>query len=264
MGDLQFAKQFLTSLDNKPTKYQADHVFDPKTFQMRIPYVLPKLSTPPHPPPPKTTPTTVPAPGAEPAIPTLTLILKSARNPHMTLTLLSIDPTTTTLQAIKEQIQSYLGGPNVVAIEKIKLLWNKKPIPPSKKTIPEALEGSDVVAKGGEVEIGVMVMGGAPDPPPQAQPLASEASKAAAAATTTTSPPASEKLAVGETTPMEGVESTKEPVQPGGISGEDVLQTSEFWDDLQGFLEQRIRNSEEAVKLRTVFEQAWRSSRAAP
>ena len=37
MGDLQFAKQFLTSLDNKTTKYQPDHVFDPKTFQLRIP-----------------------------------------------------------------------------------------------------------------------------------------------------------------------------------------------------------------------------------
>jgi hypothetical protein len=178
----------------------------------------------------------------------------------MTLTLPSIDPTTTSLQAIKEQIQSYLGGPDVVATEKIKLLWNKKPIPASKKTIPEALDGSDAVMKGGEVEIGVMVMGGAPDPPPQAQPLAYEASKAA----TKTSAPASEQVAVGETTPMEGLESTKEPVQPGGISGESVLQTSEFWNDLQGYLEQRIRDSEEAVKLRTLFEQAWRSSRSAP
>ncbi|ETI24559.1 hypothetical protein G647_03928 [Cladophialophora carrionii CBS 160.54] len=262
MGDLQSAKQFLTSLDNKTSKYQADHVFDPKTFQMRVPYVLPKLSTPPHPPPPKSAPTTAPAPGAEPATPTVTLILKSARNPHMTLTLPSIEPTTTTLQAIKEQIQSYLGGPSVVATEKIKLLWNKKPIPPSKRTIREALDGSDVVAKGGEVEIGVMVMGGAPDPPPQAQPPAHEASKGTA--TTATPAPTSEKTAGGEATPMEGVESTTEPVQPGGISGENVLETSEFWTDLQGFLEQRIRSSDEAVKLRAVFERAWRSSRTAP
>ena len=47
MGDLQFAKQFLTSLDNKPTKYQPDHVFDPKTFQMRIPVSLPWPLIPP-------------------------------------------------------------------------------------------------------------------------------------------------------------------------------------------------------------------------
>jgi hypothetical protein len=46
MGDLQFAKQFLTSLDNKTTKYQPDHVFDPKTFQMRIPVSLDLLSLP--------------------------------------------------------------------------------------------------------------------------------------------------------------------------------------------------------------------------
>ncbi|EXJ60596.1 hypothetical protein A1O7_04749 [Cladophialophora yegresii CBS 114405] len=261
MGDLQFAKQFLTSLDNKPSKYQPDHVFDPKTFQMRVPYVLPKLSTPPHPPPPRSTATTGPAPGAEPATPTVTLVLKSARNPNMTLTLPSIEPTSTTLQAIKEQIQSYLGGPSVVAIEKIKLLWNKKPIPASKGTIREALDGSDLVAKGGEVEIGVMVMGGAPDPPPQAQPPAQEAGKGTV---TTNAAPATDKTAGGEPTPMEGIESTKEPVQPGEISGEDVLEMSEFWTDLQGFLEQRIRSSDEAAKLRTVFERAWRSSRAAP
>ncbi|KAJ9602212.1 hypothetical protein H2200_013332 [Cladophialophora chaetospira] len=260
MGDLQFAKQFLGSLDNKPTKYQPDHVFDPKTFQLRVPYVLPKLSTPPHPAPPKSTPTAAPAPGAEPAIPPLTLILKSARNPNMTLTIPSVQATTS-LQAIKEQIQSYLGGPDVVATEKIKLLLNKKPIPASKKFMSEALEGNDA---SGEVELGVMVMGGAPDPPPQAQP------PPAIDGAISISAPTSEKAAVEgeqtkpETTPMDGVENTQTPVQPGEASGQSVLETSEFWDDLQGFLEQRIRSSEDAVKLRGTFEQAWRSSNAAP
>ncbi|KAK4944356.1 hypothetical protein LTR10_016242 [Elasticomyces elasticus] len=257
MGDLQFAKQFLTSLDNKPTKYQPDQVFDPKTYQMRIPYTLPKLSNPPHPEPPKTKPLQAPAPGSQSANPTITLSLKSARNPNMTLTIPSVDPNTTTIQALKEQTQSHLGGSTVVQADKIKILYNKKPIPPSKKTVAEALDG---LVPSGDVEFGVMVMGGAPDPPPQAP-----AEMAAA--------PESEKAAVeaegqtAESTAIEGVETTQpesEPVQPGGSSGEQVLQTSEFWDDLQGFLEQRIRDQAEAVKLRGVFEKAWRSSTSAP
>src|SRR5436305_10115492 len=37
MSELNFAKTFLTALDAKPTKYNSDHVFDPKTFATRIP-----------------------------------------------------------------------------------------------------------------------------------------------------------------------------------------------------------------------------------
>ena len=173
----------------------------------------------------------------------------------------------TALQAIKEQLQTYLGGADVVATEKIKLLLNKKPIPGSKKTVSEALEGSDTT---GEVEMGVMIMGGAPDPPPQAHPP-----RRSSTAAISISAPASEKAAVEavnqvqeqkpETTPMEGVEtSTSEPVQPGEASGQSLLETAEFWTDLQGFLEQRIRSSEDAEHLRGMFERAWRSSRAAP
>ncbi|KAK5046365.1 hypothetical protein LTR84_008166 [Exophiala bonariae] len=246
MGDLAFAKQFLNTLDAKPTKYQADHVFDPKTFQLRVPYTLPKLSTPPHPSPPKTSPATAPAPGSEAAAPSASIILKSARNPNMTLTLPSLNPTTITIQSLKEQVQSYLGGPSVVGIDKIKILLNKKPVPPSRRTVVEALDDKLGTAK--EIEFGVMIMGGAPDPPPQ-QPSATATRQAA------------------EITPMEGVEATKvssEPVQPGAASGAAVLETPAFWDDLQGFLEQRIRDQSEAQTLRGVFEKAWRSSTSAP
>ncbi|KIX09735.1 uncharacterized protein Z518_00816 [Rhinocladiella mackenziei CBS 650.93] len=263
MGDLQFAKQFLTALDSKPTKYQADHVFDPQTFQMRIPYTLPKLSNPPHPPPPKTTPASAPAPGSESANPTVTITMKSARNPNMTLTLTSIDPTSTTIQALKEQIQSYLGGPTVVHLEKIKVLLNKKPVPPSKKTVTDAL---DEKSPRGTVEFGVMVMGGAPDPPPQKQtqtrtraPVPVETEMAAAPASEKAAVEAEEKSTVSSA--MEGVETTTTSAE---ATRESVLETAEFWTDLQGFLEQRIRDQAEAVRLRGVFEQAWRSSNAKP
>ncbi|EXJ93817.1 hypothetical protein A1O1_02210 [Capronia coronata CBS 617.96] len=255
MGDLQFAKQFLTTLDNKANKYPADHVFDPKTFQMRIPYTLPKLSSPPHPLPPKTT-ASARAPGSESASSTIAVTLKSARNPNMTLMVPSVDPSTTTIHALKEQVQSYLGGPTVVHIDKIKVLLDKKPVPPSKRTVAEALQQR---GQEGEVEFGVMVMGGAPDPPPQTQEAAPDAQTASA--------PSSEEAVVEveqkkpEPTPMEDVEpastSPAAPVQPGGVSGQDVLKSSEFWDDLQGFLEQRLRDQAEAVKLRELFERTW-------
>lgn len=135
----------------------------------------------------------------------------------------------------------------MVGIEKIKILLNKKPVPPSKRTVVDALDDKPGTVK--EIEFGVMIMGGAPDPPPQ-QPSASTA--------------ASQKA---ETAPMEGVEATRvssEPVQPGAASGTAVLETTAFWDDLQGFLEQRIRDQSEAQRLRGVFEKAWQSSTSAP
>jgi len=49
MSELQFAKQFLTTLDSKTTKYQTNHVFDPKTFAVRVPVspynVLPRAES---------------------------------------------------------------------------------------------------------------------------------------------------------------------------------------------------------------------------
>ena len=185
----------------------------------------------------------------------------------MMLTLPSIQPTTTTLQAIKQQIQSHLGGPAVVNVEKIKILLNKKPIPASKQTVSDVLEGGDPSS---EVELGVMVMGGAPDPPSQSQLLPPE--DASTVAATLTSAPGLEKAAVEaeekknptEGTPMEDVEAAKEPVQSGKASGADVLKTAEFWNELQQFLVQRTRSTQEGEKLRMLFERAWTSSKAAP
>lgn len=37
MSELTFAKSFLSSLDSKPQKLPADHVYDLKTFSPRIP-----------------------------------------------------------------------------------------------------------------------------------------------------------------------------------------------------------------------------------
>jgi hypothetical protein len=44
-----------------------------------------------------------------------------------------------------------------------------------------------------------------------------------------------------------------------GVSGADVLQAQDFWDDLRGFLLQRIRDEQLAAELTTTFQAAWKA-----
>jgi hypothetical protein len=46
-----------------------------------------------------------------------------------------------------------------------------------------------------------------------------------------------------------------------GPSGAQVLQSEAFWDDLQGFLEQRVKDETEAKRLRAMFHNAWSANR---
>ncbi|KAK5951060.1 hypothetical protein OHC33_007813 [Knufia fluminis] len=293
MTEVSFAKSFLTTLDNKPTKYQQNHIFDPNTFGVRIPFTLPKLPHPQHPLAPKpqndlSTPIPSAPPGAERATSTtntINITLKSSRNPTMSLSLPSTPPTTT-ITSLKAQVHAHLGGPSVVSsTDKIKLLLNKKPVPSSKQTVADIVDENTK-----ELELGVMVMGGAPDPPVQETSAQTQTQTTAVKAREPEAPgPGSENAAVEAETGlnpaeeareaggMEGVqmqtqsqneksgaESESQPVQPGEESGDEVLQGEEFWKDLEGFLAQRIRSQEDARRLRGVFERAWRSGSAAP
>ena len=57
---------------------------------------------------------------------------------------------------------------------------------------------------------------------------------------------------------MEGVEPQQQ--EAGESAGwQDELSKKEFWDDLQGFLQQRLRNEEGGQKLRSIMEKAWRA-----
>jgi ubiquitin-like protein 4 len=105
-----------------------------------------------------------------------------------------------------------------VPVEKIKILFAKKPIADS-KTLADVLGGGDEKA---EVEFSVMLMGGVTpsDEPPK------EKSKAK-------SGPAAQ-----------------------GPSGKEVLNTEEFWDDLKGFLVQRLRDEGEGERLAGLFRKA--------
>lgn len=278
MTEVSFAKSFLTSLDNKPTKYQPDHIFDPATFGLRVPYVLPKLPTPQHPPPPKPqndlSKVATPAPGAEPATAstnTINVVLKSSKNPNMTYSIPSAPPSTT-IASLRQQVQDYLGGADVVAsIDKIKILHSKKPVPASKQTIGDVIGMTTTK----DLELGVMVMGGAPDPPPQKmkasqpEPAGPGSENAAVEAETglnpaETSTRSADAMEVDATTNKTRTESQSQPVQPGEEAGLQVLSSKEFWTDLEGFLAQRIRSQEEGSRLRSIFESAWQSNNAKP
>jgi len=49
-----------------------------------------------------------------------------------------------------------------------------------------------------------------------------------------------------------------------GISGKEVLSTEEFWEDLRGFLTQRLKHQGEGEKTLDVFRRAWESVNADP
>lgn len=89
------------------------------------------------------------APGAEHS---LTVTLKSLRNPPLEITLPSV-PLSTSILSLKEAIGEQSG----IAVTKLRLLWEKKPVGDS-KTLKDVV-GSEF--EGRKIEMGVMVIGGA-------------------------------------------------------------------------------------------------------
>ncbi|KAF3071018.1 hypothetical protein GL218_00701 [Daldinia childiae] len=201
MTEVSFARSFLAALDARPIKLSSEHVEDPKSYAARGAYILPKMPKVMS----KRKASTV-APGQERS---LTVLVKSLRNPPLDIKLSSQTPNTSVLD-IKTAVSQDTGIP----IEKMKLLHKKKPIADSK--VLKDLAGESETS----IEFSVMVMGGA------------------AAIKTTT--PAQSDVAQGQ-------------------SGNDVLDTKEFWDDLRGFLLQRIRDEKTADELTNTFQSAWKA-----
>ncbi|CAJ2510949.1 Uu.00g065740.m01.CDS01 [Anthostomella pinea] len=240
MTEVSFAKSFLAALDARPIKLSPDHVEDPKSYQRGavrtcqpnpksqtretttdIPqYTLPKLPKSMSKPKPSTA-----APGQERS---LTVTVKSLRNPPLDVKLASQGPNTSVLD-VKSAVTKQTGIPE----DKMKLLHKKKPVPDSKVLKELAGEGET------SVEFSVMVMGGA----------ATLAAAAASAGTAAAAVPAEESK----------TEAQKDVAQ--GQSGSDTLETQEFWDDLKGFLLQRIRDEKLAVDLTNTFQKSWKAKR---
>jgi hypothetical protein len=117
-------------------------------------------------------------------------------------------------------IKAQVTAQTRIPTEKIRILYNKKPVPDSK--VLKEVVGEEEAA----VEFAVMVIGGAAAiPPAEADvPVASTADATGAAA----------------------------------------LETAAFWDDLKGFLMQRLKDESEAEKLSALFKSSWESGQLRP
>ncbi|BAE58407.1 unnamed protein product [Aspergillus oryzae RIB40] len=222
MAEVNFIKSFISSLDSRPIKLPADYVIDPERVG-RVPYLLPRMPAP-HPEMPKKV-KQAQAPGSAKSI---TVNLKSARNPVLEIKLSNKPISTTSVQDLKDAVRDRVvdAQSNKIPLDKIKILYKRKPV--TGKTISEILaDEPEMLAGGKEVEFGVMIMGGA--------------------------------KVVDEDQEM--VDRGASPKAALGPSGESVLETDDFWEDLEGFLAQRIKDNEEATKLRSLFKEAWSSSR---
>ena len=116
-----------------------------------------------------------------------------------------------------------------VDINKIKVLWKKKPAVDS-KTVAELIE--DPSAK--EAEFSIMLLPGA---------------ATSAAQTPVSTPPVEVPPPVLPT----GGNVGGSAAAAQGPSGTELLQTEEFWGDLKGFLAQRLRDETEGERLAGVF-----------
>lgn len=200
------------------------------TFCSISQYTLPRLSAP-HPSMPKKV-KSAQAPGSSKSI---SVRIKSARNPVLEFAIPNAPLSTTSVQDIRDAVQSRItdtqGGQ--VQLEKIKILYKRKPVTGTGKTLAELLVDEPAILAGGkEVEIGIMVIGGAQ-----------------AVETSVSQPEVAEK-------------QDESPPKPAvGPSGAEVLQTETFWDDLQGYLEQRLKDEGEAQRLKSLFKDAWKSAK---
>lgn len=153
----------------------------------------------------------------------MTVAVKSLRNPPLDIKL-SGQGLNTSVVEIKAAVAGQAGVP----ADKIRVLHKKKPVPDT-KALKDLVADGDMV-----VEFSVMIMGGA-----------------AAAAP---------GPARGSATDVGG-DSTAGGVVAQGSSGKAVLETEEFWNDLGGFLQQRIRDEAAAGELVGQFRGAWQAMR---
>jgi hypothetical protein len=151
------------------------------------------------------------APGQERS---LTISLKSLRNPPLDIVLKSQSPLTSILD-LKTEVSSQSSIP----VDKIKILHKKKPVGDAK--VLNDIVGEEETS----LEFSIMVMGGA----------------------------ASVKT--------EGNVVTAAPVAQGP-NWTEVLRTDEFWEDLKGFLTQRLNGQEEGERVYGLFREAWEASGA--
>jgi hypothetical protein len=210
MTEISFARSFLSALDMRPVKISSDHVADPRSFSPQsASYVLPKHSNQPTKRKRTGPSSAAAAPGSTPAEKTVAVALKNLKTPSRSLALAN-QALSTSVFDLKTTYAAQNPG---LAVEKIKLLHNKKPVADS-KTLKDVLGEAAEAAR--DVEFGVMVMGGVAGVPTSA-------------------------------------------TMEDGAAGSEILRTKEFWDDLRGFLIQKVQDEGESERLMGLFKSAWES-----
>ncbi|KAI0484200.1 cell-cycle control medial ring component-domain-containing protein [Xylariaceae sp. FL0804] len=230
MTEISFAKQFLATLDARPVRLSPDHVEDPKNSPLRAAYILPKMSRPMSKPSQNTNTTTTSSSSSAAAGPATTPTTTTTA-PGYTVTVKSLrnPPVDVTLPA---------QGPDTSVLDVKAAVAQACGVPTPhaadrlrllhrRKPVADSKVLRELAGKGETaVEFSVMVIGGG-------------GGGAAAQAT--------------------AGEAQKDVAQ--GQSGAEVLATKEFWDDLRGFLLQRVRDEKTAGDLTDTFQSAWKAKR---
>ncbi|OJD11786.1 hypothetical protein AJ78_07513 [Emergomyces pasteurianus Ep9510] len=238
MAELTFSKSFLTALDSRPVKLPGDYVFNPNSFPAPHPYTLPRLSDS-HPPMSKKIKQSA-TPGSSKSI---AIHLNSARSPFLRVTLDNCAISSTTVRELKEAVQARVrttdndNNPTIVPLDKIKILWNKKPV--QGQTIAEILGSDSTGLLGGkEIQLGVVILGGATLAP--------------------VTPKAEEYSPSRETT---GTIPSQGPIENHPSHAQDFLLTQELWDDLETFLGTKVNDATQVSHIISIFRKAWASTR---
>ncbi|KAM0669091.1 hypothetical protein ACQRIT_004057 [Beauveria bassiana] len=156
----------------------------------------------------------------------VTVTLRSLRNPPLDITL-AAQALDTSLLDVKQAAAARARIP----ADKLKILHNKRPVPDSKILRDVVGEGQAAV-----VEFSVMVIGGAAAILPE------------------------------ETMDVDGDARGGEAAvrRRRAEKGEAAVEQDKFWEDLNGFLMQRVKDEDTAAELTTVFKNAWEAHKVKP
>jgi hypothetical protein len=223
MTEVSFAKTFLGTLQSKPAKLSADHVEDPKTYPSRAPVSRQRRRS--H-------------SAHSRLIVTLKYILP--RMPNQMSKRVHLAPgqersVTVSVKSLRNppldvKLSSQPLGTSILDIKaavssQARIPLEKLKVLHNKKPVPDSKVLKDLVEDDdSSVELSVMVLGGASAVQPDA---------------------------VGKTA----------TATAQGASGAEVLKTEAFWDDLKGFLLQRLRDEEQSEALYQTFRGAWQARR---
>jgi hypothetical protein len=224
MTESTFARQFLAALESRPAKLSVDHVTDPRSYPAAATYTIARPRTLPQKRKRTTAPSTTTS--TDPSASTTTetpipVTLKPLRGTPLNLP--PQPPSQTTIYSLKA---AYASHASVSDVALVKLLFERRAQPDS-KSLAEVIAGAEAPLDDGQAVMFHVVV-----------------SKGAAAA------------AVGKS---EGATAEKPApaVAQGVQAGAEVVRTDVFWDDLKGFLEQRVRDGPEAGRLVGLFRKAW-------